>query len=865
MKKILTLIFIYVFLAGCNINITSDDEDSLENTAPVVANFVFYVPEGTHDKVIANLNAIDQEGDTFSFSIQGNGDLFQVTFDGTLSVKSGVTLDFSDAEAYTFSVIVMDSKGASAIAQVEIRKLDSNVDPDPTDPTDPEPAVKRTSIQPLIVDIEDVQLARSNNLVFQYTPQLQNIDDLDGVVHWGKTFGPDDIQVNPINGSISWSIPNTLPNESFHVGIKACGVNACDSKDFILHLGVTTVVYVGPNETYTTISDGLDALSSGDTLVIRDGIYEGLENYVGLTPRGALQHPPSGTPNAYTTVMAENIGQAVLTRQAYVRIQASPSSSWSPTAYVAFKGLFIEHGQFSVFGYGSNSTESENRPHHIKFINNGATGHTEATGYAVASDKKELNPFGAFRGDHILFEGNYALGLGRYKITSYQAENVVFRRNVARYDVGTYDGEPKGTYSAYATMQFVMNNNIAVDGDQQEFTMSGELAGEYTTPTTSDHSRGKIERNIQLNSEYLLGNLDEQMSRGGGDSDVEVKDHVSWDVRPKSRYVMSWSSSWFDHMTMGDVIPKEEVDYFFHGYHKNTRGLTNSIIHNFQNGPLFWGYDAEAEHMAIDRVVERYGVDTVNISDTLGAWDADPSVAPSTYTNMTELSPLRLPANSSGGLRYLTKIEPQSNLSGIAKDGGDLGATVMTLKGKSGTLYGEAGYDVETGIPMWPLPLQDIIHEKFSQYTYTGPTYGAYGSNWTRTETGTGSLSGNRGFAVEGQTLTNYIWSYLGSVMPPLEVSVAELDSDTVRVQWNKTQANTSNTVTQYKIYRYDEATKDKGELLATVLPNAFTWDVAKTTIVDKHVTKIVITSVSDSIDASGNNESGFAYSVSIP
>jgi len=91
--------------------------------------------------------------------------------------------------------------------------------------------------------------------------------------------------------------------------------------------------------------------------------------------------------------------------------------------------------------------------------------------------KEELNPFSAHRSDYVLFEGNYAFGLGRYKLTSFEAENIVYRRNVARYDVGSYSGEPKGTYAAYATNQFVMNNNIAVDGDQQRFTSSGEPAG----------------------------------------------------------------------------------------------------------------------------------------------------------------------------------------------------------------------------------------------------------------------------------------------------------------------------------------------------------------------------------------------------
>ena len=91
----------------------------------------------------------------------------------------------------------------------------------------------------------------------------------------------------------------------------------------------------------------------------------------------------------------------------------------------------------------------------------------------------------------------------------------------ARWDRGTYSGEPKGTYSVYATMDAFVGNNLAIDGDLPEFTTQGHLAGEFTTPTTSGNTRARFQRNMQLNSAFLFGNMDDQRSNGsGGDSDV---------------------------------------------------------------------------------------------------------------------------------------------------------------------------------------------------------------------------------------------------------------------------------------------------------------------------------------------------------
>jgi len=705
--------------------------------------------------------------------------------------------------------------------------------------------LQRSSVSPMIDSIDDQTITnRSSNQSFHYLPNINNLDQLDGIVHWQILYAPDGMKINPTSGELYWSIDDALASESFHIGIKASAESSQQIIRFILHLGISDIITVGVGEDLTTIKAGLNALPAGGTLVIKDGDYEGNDNYIGLTGPGSLQHPKSGNAQQFTTVMAEHIGEVILRNGAAVKIRGSNDNSWPAVSYVAIKGFFAEDGQFAVQGHDDGN--SITRHHHIKIINNGATG--------IEYD----SPFTAFRSDDILFENNYAFGRGRYKFTSYQASNIVWRRNVARYDIGSYDGEPKGTYSAYTTMNFLIANNIAVDADQPEFVSSGEIAGEFTTPTTSGPSRGKMQRNIQLNSEMIFGNMDEQISNGsGGDSDVELSDMVSWNIRPTSKYVMTWGSAWFDHMTMGDITAQNFISEFFNGYHTNTRGLTNSILHNFQNGNLFYGLSQQDEHLTIDRTVQRFGVDRVNISNFTGTEDS--TYEPSTLQSISYLNPVVTAENPAGALRYIVRSEANNNLSGLTDDNKPLGATVMTMIGKAGTFYGDPGYDQETNIPMWPFPLEDIIKTKMQAYRFTGPIYADGDSG--RTEVGQGDLSGNRGYAVEGQTLTHYVWNYLGNLVPPFDVAATHVE-DNIRIQWQASAALGQEKISAYRIYSYNAIDDIKGELLGTTDASTFAWQkpISDLTSIDH----IIVVAVSDSMDSSGLLESSFSYPASI-
>jgi hypothetical protein len=112
----------------------------------------------------------------------------------------------------------------------------------------------------------------------------------------------------------------------------------------------------------------------------------------------------------------------------------------------------------------------------------------------------------------------------------------------------------------------------------------------------------------------------------------------------------------------------------------------------------------------------------------------------------TTLNPL------TSGLKYLPRTEAGSVLATAGAAGGPAGAQVTKRIGTSGTLYGETGYDTVSTQDLWPWPNEARIKTDFAEYN-------------------------SRGFSAGTKTLTDYIWSFLGSASPivPAKVPAAPL------------------------------------------------------------------------------------------
>ena len=632
------------------------------------------------------------------------------------------------------------------------------------------------------------------NTRYQFSPELLQGED----VLWLKSFGPDDIQVDPRNGTISWDIPQDLPNESFHLGISAHNSAGEFSDTWILTVGDGNLVYIGPNEEHKTLKNGLNAINSGDTLVMRDGIWDSsdIDNTIPGSPRKG-QKLPSGTERAYTTLMAENPGQAILDGQHQQKIISQYGSwvhpDWSNSVgswqgsinYTAIKGLVLINS--------ANEGLRIDYGHHIKLINLGigpsAKGKDSYANVYIHKSKK------------ILIEGMYVWGHGRYKIQIKSSTETVVRRSIVRID--DYDGdEPLGAFMPYCAADVSFQNNILIDTDHSEYWLNFyELANAFGEAATNclDYPYGiKFQRGLVLNSHMPAM----ASAAKGTAAETLFEDIVAWDIRPDRHnagkgsgvpIIQGVGNTNTNRATLGNIRLQnsDNANYYFYSRSQDST-VQNSILYQFG----FNGSENEYNGDLVRHTSADFYLDNNNLVDFKGAL-SDGSGTPS-ESNSLNINP---------EFRYITTLPRNSSLRNLANDGGRIGAEIMTMLGKSGSFHGEPGYDQETHIPMWPFPNEQLAHQHMSQYELLAVDRNGNSAG----------IQGDRGFASSGQTLSNYIWSYLGETPPPLNVSSFIQGNDKI-LRWQAFPTSTQENIKEYNIYLINSPTSK--ELITTIAAN---------------------------------------------
>ena len=205
---------------------------------------------------------------------------------------------------------------------------------------------------------------------------------------------------------------------------------------------------------WKTISYGISRLQSGDTLIVRNGTYSGLSNFItGI---------PSGTSGNFTTVMAETpFG---------VRIVNSGS--------LGYDDLFLEAiGQYiHVDGFIFDHTNSTYPP-----FTGGISGqHVKLTRSAFRREGPQDDYGGwlAVSGSYNLVEDVAGVGAARYGFytggTGSTDQYIIFRRVVGRLDYQE-TSQPKSTFVHYGnnstpvSHDIVYQNCIALDSNQPDY------------------------------------------------------------------------------------------------------------------------------------------------------------------------------------------------------------------------------------------------------------------------------------------------------------------------------------------------------------------------------------------------------------
>jgi hypothetical protein len=486
-----------------------------------------------------------------------------------------------------------------------------------------------------------------------------------------------------------------------------------------------------------TISGGVGKMSPSDTLIIGNGTYSGDINKINYYLN--YSHIPSGTSGAYTTVMAETDGGVTIdgttgsTGYQAIALNGnepidstgfSPDTSNATQQYTLLRGIVVKGTPLVV-----------SAAKYVKVINCGVVDAWNGNNASMSVGFSE----------YVLFEGCYAWGSGRTKMGVFHSHHTVVRNCLIRHDYVDADGDPFYGYGIYASTNVEVQNSISIDGDDPtKFTNTDEDAGSFACPTTSSTTyTGPINFTncIALNNAFKFGSSDNNAYA----ADAHWTNSVGWDIHMTNSsfnvdpFLRTFGKATVNQCTFGSVTKGQYGDsignMYFNGYGGQTpHTVSNSILSNFNSGDgLFYNYTSTYN----------------NIYDS-----GTPNVSGSTVTNTISTNP------STTGLLYLPRIEAGSALMTAGQSGARVGADLTYQYGKSGTLWGETGYNLlqdgtngQATVKLWPFPNEDIIKTKMAAYSNHSVT-GARGFC-----TGT-SLDGS------SQTLTKYIWEYLGNQIP---------------------------------------------------------------------------------------------------
>lgn len=461
----------------------------------------------------------------------------------------------------------------------------------------------------------------------------------------------------------------------------------------------------GSNATpWQTITFTQSKMVSGDTFILKDGIYKGSINQIA---------PPSGSPANYTVVKAENDGKAILDANG----EFPEFSDWpiniSDKSYIQIEGLKGVNGSSDAF------INIHGTSHHIKVLRVGIVN-------GVCYNCIYGSPITiAGTPHHILVEDTWISGAMRYGLqVYYKASQIILRRVVIRWDY-MKTNQPQANFSFYGPLDgdtpyltdILCQNCIALDtnpGNAYNMYYGGFVHPKNTLNIT-------YQGTIILNTGQAKGTDTSASgwypasSSGCCSGGTKIENSVAWDT---GIGIITFNGN----PSLTDSINQSTIG----------ESVNNSILK--LGGPQI---------IATNNLFLNNGSSNSNVDlESYNTYIPSAQMPNPTCTGCNTTNP---------NLQYILR----STDTGTGNGGVKRGATIEKQYGLSGTLWGDPGYDQMTNTNLWPWPYENGI--KADMCAPNNPPIEAYPSTNDTT----------RGFCSKS-SLTEYIWTYLGNPNPYL-------------------------------------------------------------------------------------------------
>jgi hypothetical protein len=459
------------------------------------------------------------------------------------------------------------------------------------------------------------------------------------------------------------------------------------------------------NNCYSTIGAAIASMKGGDEVIVDDGRYVGTQN--------SIVNVPSGTVQNYSIIRARNPFGST--------IDSGISGDWN--YYGRMVSISNDDAYIQVDGFrginrdGSNNRFIEIYGHYIKI--------TRCQLRTEGPDNRENSVFLiGNEASYVLVEdcaitGGYRYGFLVVGIGS-APHHIVFRRCVGRADWSDSD-EPISMFAVYG------HNSSAALGPHDIYYQNCIAIDQNASVPDSDwkpygpwyifkgNSRVTLNGCITLNNDQTGSSSGSWLTNTYGGSGVYVNNSVFWGFKG-----IGLTLSGDDVQVSSSTFGGNSQGGFRLNASSNEASVVNCLFYDNTGGAI--------------------------IRNTPGV------LLNNSFYNHSPIGSKVVTFQND--LKYIFRVEEDSNRYAGGSNGGHVGAHIVNKFGKTGALWGESGWNQEQPESLWPWPYEDYIWE-WMRVPNIPPSGATPRVNNTK-----------RGFAADGQTLTDYIWSYLGNGVP---------------------------------------------------------------------------------------------------